>query len=205
MALVVQRPKLNIFEKMYFPAIVAGLAITLKHFKNLLAGKTKVTMQYPEEKWDSKLPAWYRGAPALVKDEHGKDRCVACQLCEFICPPRAITITPMEIPAADRWAKVEKRPKEFEIDMIRCIYCGLCEEVCPGAGHFPEKGILHHRLQPAGDEAQQGEALRNGRSGHGLGEQVEREKSSRAAQGLLKPPPPYQLPHAARPFWYLPS
>ena len=139
MALVVQRPKLNLFEKMYFPAIVAGLAITLKHFKNLLAGKTKVTMQYPEEKWDSKLPTWYRGAPTLVTDEHGKDRCVACQLCEFICPPRAITITPMEIPATDRWSKVEKRPKEFEIDMIRCIYCGLCEEVCPEQAIFLKK------------------------------------------------------------------
>ena len=118
MALVVQRPKLTLAEKLYLPAIVAGLAITLKHFKNLVAGKTKVTMQYPEEKWDSKLPSYYRGAPTLVQDEHGKDRCVACQLCEFICPPRAITITPMEIPAQDRWAKVEKRPREFEIDMI---------------------------------------------------------------------------------------
>jgi NADH-quinone oxidoreductase subunit I len=56
---------------------------------------------------------------------------VGCQLCEFICPPRAITIHPEEIPADERWGKVEKRPKTFDIDMIRCIYCGLCEEVCP--------------------------------------------------------------------------
>lgn len=139
MAIVVQRPKLSFAEKLYLPAVLAGLMITLKHIKNLLAGKTKVTMQYPEEKWDAHLPEWYRGAPTLVKDEHGKERCVACQLCEFICPPRAITITPEEIPTTDKWAKVEKRPQEFEIDMIRCIYCGLCQEVCPEQAIFLRK------------------------------------------------------------------
>ena len=92
-----------------------------------------------EERWDFQLPPWFRGAPALVKDEHGRERCVACQLCEFICPPRAITIVPEEIPSSDPWAKVEKRPKEFEIDMIRCIYCGLCEEVCPEQAIFLKK------------------------------------------------------------------
>ena len=56
--------------------------------------KPKVTMQYPEEKWDDQLPDYYRGAPTLVTDEHGRERCVSCQLCEFICPPRAITIVP---------------------------------------------------------------------------------------------------------------
>jgi NADH-quinone oxidoreductase subunit I len=136
MAFVVQRPKLTLTEKLYLPAVLAGLAITWRHLVKVLTGKTKVTMQYPEEKWDSHLPDWYRGAPTLVTDEHGKDRCVACQLCEFICPPRAITIHPEEIANSDRWAKVEKRPKEFEIDMIRCIYCGLCEEVCPEQAIF---------------------------------------------------------------------
>ena len=125
--MVVKRPKLSLAEQFYLPAIVTGLAITLKHLRKLVSGKTKVTMQYPEQRWNSQLPPWYRGAPALVKDEHGKERCVACQLCEFICPPGAITIVPEEISPADPWAKVEKRPKKFEIDMIRCIYCGLCE------------------------------------------------------------------------------
>ncbi len=131
MALVVRRPKLNLSERLYLPALFAGLVITIRHFKNMLAGKTHVTMQYPEQKWDAELPEWYRGAPTLVADEWGRERCVACQLCEFICPPRAITIKPEEIPADSKWSKVEKRPKEFDIDMIRCIYCGLCEEVCP--------------------------------------------------------------------------
>jgi NADH-quinone oxidoreductase subunit I len=139
MAYTVARPKLTFAEKAYVPAIMTGLGITLRHFLNILSGKKKVTMQYPEETWDQKLPAHYRGAPTLVKDEHGRERCVACQMCEFICPPRAITITPGEIPEESRWRKVEKYPKEFEIDMIRCIYCGLCEEVCPEQAIFLRK------------------------------------------------------------------
>jgi NADH-quinone oxidoreductase subunit I len=139
MAYVVARPKLSLAEKAYLPGLMAGLAITLKHFLKVLIGQRKVTMQYPEEKWDAHLPPYYRGAPTLVKDEHGRERCVACQLCEFICPPRAITINPGEIPEGSRWRKVEKYPERFEIDMIRCIYCGLCEEVCPEQAIFLRK------------------------------------------------------------------
>lgn len=139
MAYTVARPKLTLAEKLYLPALVAGLAITWKHFINTITGRKKVTMQYPEEKWDAHLPEHYRGAPTLVKDEHGRERCVACQLCEFICPPRAIRIKPGELPRDSKWAKVEKYPEEFEIDMIRCIYCGLCEEVCPEQAIFLRK------------------------------------------------------------------
>ena len=131
MAITVRRPNLNLRERLYLPAILSGMAITLRHFKNMLFGRTKVTMQYPEQKWDSNLPEHYRGAPALVKDETGRVRCVACQLCEFICPPRAIKIIPGEFSPNNKFAKVEKFPTEFDIDMIRCIYCGMCEEVCP--------------------------------------------------------------------------
>jgi NADH-quinone oxidoreductase subunit I len=139
MAYVVSRPKLSLAEKAYLPGLMAGLGITLKHFLKVLTGQRKVTMQYPEEKWDAHLPPYYRGAPTLVKDEYGRERCVACQLCEFICPPRAITIKPGEIPEGNRWRKVEKYPERFEIDMIRCIYCGLCEEVCPEQAIFLRK------------------------------------------------------------------
>ena len=139
MAIVVKRPKLSIFEKMYLPGILKGLRITLSHGIKMLRGKTKVTMQYPEEKWDDNLPEHYRGAPALVKDEQDRERCVSCQLCEFICPPRAIKITPAEIKEGEKWKKVEKFPKVFDIDMIRCIYCGMCEEVCPEQAIFLRK------------------------------------------------------------------
>jgi len=139
MAYTVPRPKLSFAEKIYLPTVIAGLKITLGHLIRVLRGKTKVTMQYPEEKWDSNLPEHYRGAPTLVSDEHGRTRCVACQLCEFICPPRAIKITPGEIPAENKFAKVEKYPAQFEIDMLRCIYCGMCEEVCPEQAIFLQK------------------------------------------------------------------
>jgi NADH-quinone oxidoreductase subunit I len=139
MTVTVARPKLSWRERIYFPAIVSGLAITLNHLKRMLLGRTKVTMQYPEQRRDSEMPDYYRGAPALVRDTNGRVRCVACQLCEFICPPRAIKIIPGEIPAEDRFAKVEKYPEEFDIDMIRCIYCGMCEDVCPEQAIFLRK------------------------------------------------------------------
>lgn len=157
MPLIVNRKKLTLAEKLYLPAILTGLVITWKHFKKSLFGKGIVTMEYPEQKWDAHLPSWYRGAPTLVKDEHGKERCVACQLCEFICPPRAITIQPQEIPEGNPWRKVEKAPREFDIDMARCIYCGLCEEVCPEQAIFLRKDysitglnrdqMVHHKDQ----------------------------------------------------------
>lgn len=144
------RPKLDVGEKMYFGALIKGFLLTLRHAIKSLRGKSLgaeslassgmgVTMQYPEQKWDDHMPEYYRGAPALVTDEQGRERCVSCQLCEFICPPKAIMIVPSEIPEGDRWEKVEKRPLEFEIDMIRCIYCGMCEEVCPEQAIFLRK------------------------------------------------------------------
>jgi NADH-quinone oxidoreductase subunit I len=127
--MIIARPRLRWYEKLYLPAIFSGLSITFRHMVLRFLGKTKVTMQYPEQKWS--LPPGYRGAPTLVKDDENREKCVSCQLCEFICPPRAITIYPDEIPHNATYSKVEKAPKEFFIDMTRCIYCGLCEEVCP--------------------------------------------------------------------------
>jgi NADH-quinone oxidoreductase subunit I len=126
---------LTFWEKLYLPAMVGGLKVTVKHaFGALFQGKV-VTMEYPEQKWT--LPANYRGAPYLVKDQEGNTKCVSCQLCEFVCPPKAIRITPPG-PAgrpADR-PNAEKMPQEFEINMLRCIYCGFCQEVCPEEAIF---------------------------------------------------------------------
>ena len=85
--MIVKRKPLNLAERLYLPAIIGGFKVTLRHLF-----KKKVTMQYPEEKWV--VPEGYRGAPYLVKDQEGNTKCVSCQLCEFVCPPKAIKITP---------------------------------------------------------------------------------------------------------------
>lgn len=130
MAKVVDRKPLTWAEQTYLPQIAGGLKITLTNMF-----KKKVTLQYPEER--PTIPDNYRGVPTLVKDPNGREKCVSCQLCEFVCPPKAIRITPGEIPEEDtERAHVEKAPQEFEINMLRCIYCGYCQEVCPEEAIF---------------------------------------------------------------------
>ncbi|MSU31794.1 MAG: NADH-quinone oxidoreductase subunit I [Pedosphaera sp.] len=135
---VVARAPLTFYERTYLPTILSGLKVTAKHFTDtVFRGKT-VTMEYPEERWV--VPEGYRGAPYLVKDQEGAIKCVSCQLCEFVCPPKAIRITPpgADGAPADR-TNAEKMPKEFEINMLRCIFCGMCQEVCPEEAIFLQK------------------------------------------------------------------
>jgi len=124
MAIVVER-KLGFIDRLYLPAIFRGMWVTFKHIF-----RRKVTLQYPEQRW--KFPEGFRGVPALVKDQNDRTKCVACFLCQFVCPPKAITITAGEMPGN----KIEKYPREFDINMLRCIYCGMCEEVCPEQAIF---------------------------------------------------------------------
>lgn len=122
---VVTRKPLRWWEKLYIPQVLAGMKITLG-----IMLRKPVTLKYPEER--PNIPKGYRGVPTLVKDSSGREKCVSCQLCEFVCPAKAIRVTPGEIdPAAPHADVVEKAPKAFEINMLRCIYCGMCQEVCP--------------------------------------------------------------------------
>jgi NADH-quinone oxidoreductase subunit I len=128
--MIVPRKSLSFWERLYLPAVWGGIRVTLRHFF-----RKKVTMQYPEERWV--VPEGYRGAPYLVRDQDGNTKCVSCQLCEFVCPPKAIRITPPgpDGQPADR-PNAEKMPREFEINMLRCIFCGFCQEVCPEEAIF---------------------------------------------------------------------
>ena len=85
--------------------------------------KPKVTLNYPFEK--STLSPRFRGEHALRRYPNGEERCIACKLCEAVCPAQAIIIEAEERPDGGRQAR------RYDIDMTKCIYCGLCEEACP--------------------------------------------------------------------------
>nr|CRH07498.1 NADH-quinone oxidoreductase chain I (NADH dehydrogenase I, chain I) (NDH-1, chain I) [Candidatus Magnetococcus massalia] len=96
-----------------------GMAITLKYMF-----APKMTIQYPEER--TPYSPRFRGIHVLRRYENGDERCVACKLCEAICPAQAIFI---EID--DESTAEQRLTKIYDIDLFKCIYCGLCEEACP--------------------------------------------------------------------------
>ena len=96
-----------------------GMAITGKY-----AFKRAITIQFPEEK--TPLSPRFRGLHALRRYDNGEERCIACKLCEAICPAQAITIE-----AGPRRNDGTRRTTRYDIDMVKCIYCGYCQEACP--------------------------------------------------------------------------
>lgn len=98
--------------------LVIGMALTLKYFF-----KKPVTINYPYEK--GPISPRFRGEHALRRYPNGEERCIACKLCEAICPAQAITIE------AEERADGSRRTTRYDIDMTKCIYCGLCQEACP--------------------------------------------------------------------------
>lgn len=98
--------------------VLSGLWLTLRYMF-----KPKVTLNYPYEK--GPLSPRFRGEHALRRYPNGEERCIACKLCEAICPAQAITIE------AEPRADGSRRTTRYDIDMTKCIYCGFCEEACP--------------------------------------------------------------------------
>ncbi len=134
---VIKRPKMTFWHKIYVPEIIRGVLITSKHFwRNLFfhtmhkfglfkAIRAAVTVMYPEEKRN--LASRIRSRHRLTQREDGSPRCVACMMCETVCPARCIYIVAEEHPDPT----IEKRPASFDIDLGKCVYCGFCVEACP--------------------------------------------------------------------------
>ena len=122
---VLEQGEMTLAERMYLPAIVGGMATTLKHFFS-----KPVTIRYPEHQ--RYLGPIYRGHHILKKDEQGAERCTACGLCAVACPAEAISMVAEERKKGEEnLYREEKYAKVYEINMLRCIFCGLCEEACP--------------------------------------------------------------------------
>ncbi|WP_372622073.1 NADH-quinone oxidoreductase subunit NuoI [Falsiroseomonas sp.] len=98
--------------------LVSGMALTLRYFF-----KPKATINYPHEK--APLSPRFKGEHGLRRYPNGEERCIACKLCEAICPALAITIE------AEPREDGSRRTTRYDIDMTKCIYCGMCEEACP--------------------------------------------------------------------------
>jgi NADH-quinone oxidoreductase subunit I len=108
----------DIFSSLMLSELVKGLGLTGRHMF-----KRKITVMYPEEK-TPKSPR-FRGLHALRRYPNGEERCIACKLCEAVCPALAITIE------SDQRDDGTRRTTRYDIDLVKCIYCGFCEESCP--------------------------------------------------------------------------
>ena len=106
-------------RSIFLAEFVAAFVLSMRYFF-----KPKPTLNYPFEK--APLSPRFRGEHALRRYPNGEERCIACKLCEAICPAQAITIE-----AGPRRNDGTRRTTRYDIDMVECIYCGLCQEACP--------------------------------------------------------------------------
>jgi NADH-quinone oxidoreductase subunit I len=114
-----------------------GMKLTGRHFL-----QPTITVQFPEEK--TPLSPRFRGLHALRRYEGGEERCIACKLCEAVCPAMAITIE------SDQRADGSRRTTRYDIDLTKCIFCGFCEEACP-VDAIVETHIFEYHGEKRGD------------------------------------------------------
>src|SRR4051812_2020880 len=128
----------RIFKTFFLLELLKGLKLTGYHFFS-----KKVTIQYPEEQTPQSIR--FRGLHALRRYPNGEERCIACKLCEAVCPALAITIE-----AGPRASDGSRRTTLYEIDLFKCIYCGFCEESCP-VDSIVETGISDYHFEHRGE------------------------------------------------------
>ena len=114
--------------------LMRGLRLTGRHMF-----QRKVTVQYPEER--TPMSPRFRGLHALRRYPNGEERCIACKLCEAVCPALAITIDSRQNPDGTR------RTERYDIDLFKCIYCGFCEEACPVDAIVMTRELEYHMEQ----------------------------------------------------------
>jgi len=127
----------EILGSLMLTELIKGLALTGKY-----ALSRKITVQYPEEK--TPMSNRFRGLHALRRYPNGEERCIACKLCEAVCPAMAITIESTQREDGTR------RTSRYDIDLTKCIFCGFCEESCP-VDSIVETHVLEYHGEKRGD------------------------------------------------------
>jgi NADH-quinone oxidoreductase subunit I len=128
---------IRFFKSLFLLELMKGMAITGRHFFT-----RKVTLHYPDEK--APVSPRFRGLHALRRYPNGEERCIACKLCEAVCPALAITIE------SEMREDGTRRTTRYDIDLTKCIFCGFCEESCP-VDSIVETHIYEYHGEERGD------------------------------------------------------